>query len=151
MLAGRSHRNCPVFDIQRSSHKHPRQKWKNRYFYDHTKCCCFVLFCCCSCLFVCFSAKWQSQREKVNYEQVFFQFVERGAKERAGGKGSREDENQAVMSFLLSRALWHHSRCIQKKEGLLIVQKKKGSVSFLCENPVYTTTSLITTFFFFLS
>ena len=32
MFPGRSRRNCPVFDIQRGIHKHPRQKWKNRSF-----------------------------------------------------------------------------------------------------------------------
>jgi len=42
MFAGRSCRNCRVFDIQRGVHKYPGQKWKNRYFIILLKCCCLV-------------------------------------------------------------------------------------------------------------
>lgn len=59
MFPGRSRRNCPVLDIQRGIHKHPRQKWKNRSFIiifnvADSLCVCLFLFCFVLLLF-CFS------------------------------------------------------------------------------------------------
>ena len=61
MFAGRSCRNCPVFDIQRGIYKYPRQKRKNRYF--------TILLNVVVCLFV------QSVCLLVPYFQMFYLFA----------------------------------------------------------------------------